>query len=154
VFTDALLNNAIVNGEVDQKYNNAMMNLADPETINKMVEEKAANIDSEDIQTKADYAKAMGYELDEKSGKFYSGVGENKKEVVVTDKDIKSHLAYMSVMEDITGRMKQLEGVVGDLEKNGDAASKAFVNMVSSEGGAGLTTKDLEDNTNADSIVN
>jgi hypothetical protein len=60
----------------------------------------------------------------------------------------------MKVIENITGKMGQLEGVIGNLEKNGDAASKAFVNIVSSEGGAGLTTKDLEDNTNADSIVN
>ena len=142
VFTDSLIDSALTTAEISNENAENMRNMYDTEAIEAMIEKAESEIDLSDEQVKKDYAKYMGYDYE--NGKFYSGEGEDKKEVTVLDKDIKSQMAAIRVQNKLTENVELMAGKMGELAKNGGKLGEAFVNIASKADGAGLTLDDLK----------
>ena len=141
VFTDSLIDSALTTAEISNENAENMRNMYDTEAIEAMIEKAKGEIDLSDEQVKKDYAKYMGYDYE--NGKFYSGEGEDKKEVTVLDKDIKSQMAAIAVQDDIAKKAVKLNSILPGLEKSSKQLDVAFSRVISKADGAALTLEDL-----------
>ena len=144
IFTDSLENAAILNADVSEEYKDKISGIYDTEAIENMLAKEKENIDLSENREywEKEYAKAMNYQYE--NGKFYTGEGENKKEVAVLDQDIKSQLAAIRVQNKLTENIELMAGKMGELAKNGGKLGEAFVNIASKADGAGLTLEDIK----------
>ena len=142
VFTNSLIDSALTTAEISNENAENMRNMYDTETIEAMIEKAEGKIDLSDEQVKKDYAKYMGYDYE--NGKFYSGEGEDKKEVTVLDKDIKSQMAAIAVQDDMAKKATKLSSILPGLEKSSNLLDVAFSNIIEKADGAALTLSDLE----------
>ena len=140
VFTNSLMSAAITNAEIAEENKDQFGGMYDTEAIDAMIVDQ--EIDPNDTFTREQYATAMGYQYE--NGKFYTGEGENKKEVTVLDQDIKSQLAAIRVQNKLTENVELMAGKMGELAKNGGKLGEAFVSIASKANGAGLTLDDLK----------
>ena len=146
IFTDSLENAAILNADVSEEYKNSLSGIYDTEAIEKMVAAEEEKIDLSTAESRKEwereYADAMGYQYED--GKFYSGEGENKKEVTVLDQDIKSQLAAINVQKKMTDNLSKVSNELDNLYNSGIKLGQSFINMASEANGAGLTLADLD----------
>jgi len=128
-FTDSLLSNALMISDVSEKQRNNMMNFLDSEQIEEIRLKKEADIkkDGIDEAEKEEYAKAMGYDFID--GKFYVGTGADQKEVKVSDNSIAAQLAGIKTQENLTEKMEALDGVLGNIDEDGEELDSIFERM-------------------------
>ena len=143
-YSQSILNNAIINSDIAEEQKNQLQGFMSSEDTYKMLEtekQNLSNVASEDI--KKQFAEAMNYMYDESSGKMYSGYGEDRKEVIMNDEEIRSQLAAIKIQNQLTQKTEALSKKIGTLTKNGGELGKTFVNMISKADGAGFTLEDI-----------
>ena len=138
VFTASLLDSAIINADVSEDFRQNAGRIYDAEYIDSLLTKAEGDIDPTDEETKKDYAARMGYQYE--NGKFFAGTGVDKKEVTVTEQDIKTQLAAIKVQNTLIEKTENLANVMSNM---GEEYSTIFSNLTTSSDGMNLTMSDL-----------
>ena len=141
-FTQSLISTAVENSKINEQYQDNAYNFLNVDLVEQIKNQEEKDIDPTDETVKQLYANKMDYQYE--NGKFYSGHGENKKEIVVAEQDIKTQLAAINTTKILSDKMETLSIFIGILSQKTDAASAAFVGLTSEAEGQGLTTTDLK----------
>ena len=140
-YSEAILNNAAIASDLNDEQKSELEGMIGSDGIQTLIdaEKEAILIDEygkkkSDEDLRKEYAEAMNYKIID--GKIYSGYGEDRKEVVVSDDEIKSQLAAINVQNKLTGAMKNLTGTIEDV-------SPEIANLFSGAEGKELTSSDI-----------
>ena len=141
-YSEAILNNAAIASDLNDEQKSELEGLIGADGIQSLIDTEKGVLEqktSEDLRK--DYAEAMKYEIVD--GKIYSGYGEDRKEVVVSDDEIKSQLAAISAQDKITKAMQALS-------RQSDNLSEAFKGLLKDSDGLGLTLNELDELSSKD----
>ena len=142
VFTDSLMNSAVVNADVSEEFKKQIGGMYDTQAVTKLTqnEENLIGVLSED--EKKEYARRMGY-THKRGNQYLDAEGNQFK---VTAQQVKSQLAAMRAQDQLTENIVNMESVFANLQSSSNTLEKSFANVISKADGAGLTLKDISKN--------
>ena len=144
VFTDSLMNSAVVNADVSEEFKKQIGGMYDTQAVTKLTQDEQNLIGALSKDEKEEYARRMGYT--HKSGNQYIDAEGNQFKV--TAQQVKSQLAAMRAQDQLTENIVNMESVFAKLQSSSNTLEKSFANVISKADGAGLTLSDLTQNAN------